>query len=118
MKLSEAQRLFASRVPRLIDRIYDQGYECSIGDVFRDPRSHGAQGETSPYGRAKSAHKNKLAIDLNLFLDGVYITDSESHRQFGEYWVAMDPENHVWGGSWTGRKKDGNHYSFRYGGIA
>ena len=113
MKLSKAQRLFAGRVPRLIDRIYDQGYECTIGDVFRDPRVHGEWGENVGYAHPKSVHKLKLAIDLNLFKDGVYLSGTEDHRQFGEYWVGLDPENHRWGGEWD----DGNHYSFTFWGV-
>ena len=73
MTLSESQRLFARRMPRLIDYINDNGYECTLGDAFRDPRSHGHMGEYIAYGRRWSAHKQRLAIDLNLFLDGKYL---------------------------------------------
>ena len=124
MRLGEAQRLFARRLPRLIDYINDNGYECTLGDAYRDPRSHGKMGHTKVYGQPKSAHKQRLAIDLNLYLDGVYLKTTEAHRPFGEYWISLDPENHEWGGDWNadGRvdpnDKDGNHYSFRYGGIA
>ena len=104
MTLGECQRLFARRVPRLIDY---------INDICRAP-AFGGQGEQGPYGEAWSAHKQRLAIDLNLFLDGEYLTSTEAHRPFGEYWKSIDPENHVWGGDFD----DGNHYSFRYNGIA
>ena len=114
MRLGEAQRLFARRLPRLIDYINDNGYECTLGDAYRDPRSHGKMGHTKVYGQPKSAHKQRLAIDLNLFLDGVYLTDSESYRLFAEYWVSLDPENHVSGIDFN----DANHFSFRYNGIA
>lgn len=115
MTLGEAQRLFASRIPRLIDRIYDQGYECTFGDAFRDPRVHGELGEDAEnaYGRPKSLHKLRLAIDLNLFRGGAYLRDTEAYRPFGEYWVGLDPENHIWGGDF----KDGNHFSFTYWGL-
>ena len=114
MTLGEAQRLFARRIPRLIDYINDNGYECTFGDAYRSPKAHGGMGEKGPYGRRNSAHKQRLAIDLNLFLDGKYLDDTESHRPFGEYWVSLDPENHVWGGAFN----DGNHYSYRFNGIA
>ena len=114
MKLGQAQRIFARRIPRLIDYINDNGYECTLGDAYRDPRSHGELGAKIAYGRRWSAHKQRLAIDLNLHLDGVYQTTTEAHRPFGEYWVSLDPDNHVWGGEF----QDGNHYSFRYGEIA
>lgn len=113
MGLGDAQRLFASRVPRLIDKIYEEGYECTIGDVFRDPRVHGKFGEKVGYAHPKSVHKLKLAIDLNLFKDGEYLSSTEAHRPFGEFWVSLDPENHRWGGEFD----DGNHYSFTYWGV-
>lgn len=112
MSLGERQRLFCSLLPRLLDKIYEDGYACTIGDAYRDPRSHGAQGESGPYGRARSAHKNKLAIDLNLFKDGKYLADTESHRAFGEYWESL----HVLC-CWGGRFQDGNHYSIVYQGV-
>ena len=124
MKLSEAQRLFARRLPRLIDYINDNGYECTLGDAYRDPRSHGEMGQKIAYGRRHSAHKQRLAIDLNLFLDGEYLSTTEAHRPFGEYWISLDPENHEWGGDWNqdgnvdDNDNDGNHYSLRHGEIA
>ena len=80
MTLGEAQRIFARRIPRLIDYIFDNGYECTFGDAYRSPRAFGGQGEEGPYGRPRSAHKNRLAIDLNLFLDGEYLSTTEAHR--------------------------------------
>lgn len=60
-------------------------------------------------------HKQRLAIDINLFKNGVYQTDTEAHRQFGDWWLAQDPDCR-WGGNFT--KPDGNHYSMIYKGIA
>lgn len=108
--LGQKQRRFSKMVAELIMYIYSQGYECSLGDAFRDPRAFGVQGAPGPYGRAYSAHKNKLAIDLNLFKDGIYLPETAYHQQFGEWWEAR-------GGTWGGRFKDGNHYSLEHGGI-
>ena len=63
--LGQRQRIMTRMLPRLIDFIYESGYECTLGDAYRDPRSHGEQGLEGPYGRPKSAHKYRLAIDLN-----------------------------------------------------
>ena len=67
MTLGEKQRLFARLVPRLIDYAYFKGYEVTLGDAYRDPRVFGQIGVKKGYGRSKSNHKIKLAIDLNLF---------------------------------------------------
>lgn len=84
-------------VPRLIDKALELGFEVTLGDAYRDPRC--------PYGSASSRHKSRLALDLNLFLDGVYLTSTEDHRPLGEWWEAQ-------GGIWGGRFNDGNHYEW------
>ena len=113
MTLGQKQRQFALDVSILVQHIYASGYECTLGDAYRDSRVFGSMGEQMGYGRAKSAHKQRLAIDLNLFKDGQYLADTESHRSFGEYWKSIR-EGNVWGGDFD----DGNHYSARHAGIA
>ena len=115
MTLGEKQKQFALDVAALIIYISTQGYACTLGDAYRDSRVFGDIGEQMGYGRANSAHKQRLAIDLNLFKDGKYLADTESHRSFGEYWKSIR-EGNVWGGDFT--PADGNHYSARHGGIA
>jgi len=104
LTLGETQRKFSKMIAELILWAYDQGYEITLGDAFRDPRAHGKWGENISYGRAKSCHKLKLAVDLNLFKDGEYLSKTEDHAVLGMKWEAM-------GGSWGGRFDDGNHYS-------
>ena len=116
MKLSDAQKEFAVHASLLIQEINRRGWACTLGDCYRSPRAFGAMGEPGPYGRASSAHKQRLAIDLNLFNpSGEYIEDSAGHQQFGEYWESLHPQNR-WGGRFT--PSDGNHYSRLWGGIA
>lgn len=93
-------------VARLIDKAFAMGYEVTLGDAYRDPRVHGALGEKRSYSSSMSLHKQRLAIDLNLFRDGRYLSSTESHRPLGEWWEAQ-------GGSWGGRFEDGNHYELR-----
>jgi len=112
MTLGERQKQFSRMIPKLLDKAYDLGFEVTLGDAFRDPRVFGAQGKFAGYGRASSAHKNRLAIDLNLFKGGKYMSDTEDHKQLGEWWESQ-------GGSWGGRFKvaDGNHYSLEWQGT-
>lgn len=109
MTLGQKQRKFTRMIADLILFAYEQGYELTFGDAFRDPRVHGAVGEKKSYSSANSLHKERLAIDLNLFKDGRFLSQSEDHRPLGEYWESL-------GGSWGGRFKDGNHYSLEHGG--
>lgn len=108
--LRQNQSLFARKVASLIIHAEYLGYEVTLGDAYRDPRLHGAMGEKKGYGAAKSFHKQRLAIDLNLFKDGRLLEDTEEHRPLGEWWEAQ-------GGTWGGRFKqpDGNHYSWGEG---
>lgn len=108
--LGQKQRRFAKLVPRLIDKAHELGFEVTLGDAYRDPRVHGAWGTKKSYSASKSVHKQRLAIDLNLFKNGVYQTSSEAHRPLGEWWEKQ-------GGCWGGRWNDGNHYSFEHNGC-
>lgn len=109
MSLGDKQRKFTRMVGLLIEWAYANGYELTVGDAYRDPRLHGAMGESKGYGAASSCHKLRLAIDFNLFRDGVFLQATEDHKLLGEYWESM-------GGSWGGRFKDGNHYSLEHEG--
>lgn len=103
--LRERQVEFAKQVPALINKAFELGYEVTLGDAYRDPRVHGNYGERKAYGESNSYHKLRLAIDLNLFKNGKFITDHTGHQQIGEWWESI-------GGTWGGRFQDPNHYSW------
>jgi hypothetical protein len=105
MSIREHQTAFMRMVPRLIDQAFAMGYEVSGGDLYRDPRVFGSRGVKQGYGNPRSKHKARLAIDLNLFLDGQYMASTEDHRPLGEWWESQ-------GGIWGGRFDDGNHYEW------
>jgi hypothetical protein len=110
--LREVQSEFAAMVPRLIDRARDLGFEVTIGDAYRDPRVHGSIGTKLGYGHPRSGHKQRLAIDLNLFLNGEFLDSTEAHKELGSWWEKQHPL-----ARWGGRFEDGNHYSFEWGGM-
>ncbi len=97
MSLRKRQSEFAKNIPGLINKAISLGFEVTLGDAYRDPRC--------PYGSRSSRHKSRLAIDLNLFRQGEYMTGTSDHRQLGEWWEAQ-------GGIWGGRFQDGNHYEW------
>ena len=94
MTLRQKQSVFSKKVALLILFAYDQGYEITFGDAW-----------------AKTGHKNdsfhyrRLAIDLNLFKDGRYLTSTKAHEPLGAFWISL-------GGAWGGAWNDGNHYSW------
>ena len=98
MTLGQKQRRFTRLVGMLIDYAYMKGYELSFGDAWAKD-GH----------RVGSLHYDRLAIDLNLFLDGKYLTTTSQHSFLGEFWENLD-DHCTWGGRF--RSKDGNHYSY------
>jgi hypothetical protein len=114
MTLGEKQRVFSQLAARLILEMAAQGYEVAIAYAYRDQTTQDrlvAEGS----GSRRSLHPLKLAIDLDLFKDGVYLTRSEDHARFGAWWKQQHPLCR-WGGDFP--KPDGNHYSVTHGGKA
>lgn len=115
MTLGQKQRKFTFMISLLIKWAYENGYELTVGDGYRDPRAYGEMGDSKMidgkriYGRIKSNHKQRLAMDFNLFKDGDYLTKTEDHKPLGDYWESI-------GGSWGGHFNDGNHYSLEHQG--
>lgn len=108
-ELLELQWKFMRALPLLILKAHELGYECSCGDALRDERVFGKVGERKGYGHPSSAHKVKLAFDLNLFKDGKYITDWTGHKELHDYWDTLGGAERITG--------DPNHYSFFYRGF-
>lgn len=108
----QQQTEFARLIPRLIDQAFLLGYECTLGDAYRDPRVHGEVGVKMGYGHRSSAHKTRCALDLLLFKDGKYLTSTEDYRELGEWWEQQHPQ-----ARWGGRFADGNHFSFEVNGV-
>lgn len=111
----EKQQAFAQAAAELIQQAHRMGYGVTLGDAFRDARVFGEFGHKAGYGRARSLHKMRLAIDLNLFKDGEYLGSTEAHRPLGEWWEQAYSNHDA---AWGGRFNDGNHYSFRLWGSA
>ena len=109
-ELLRKQQLFTKMLVDLIHRAHTLGYEVTLGDAFRDPRLHGELGVKKGYGHSKSAHKLRLACDLNLFKDGKFLQATKDHEPLGLYWESL-------GGAWGGRFEDGNHYSLEHNGV-
>lgn len=112
--LGQRQRRFLPLVAKLIEFAYAQGYELTAGEAFRTPEQAALDAQHDS-GIANSLHSLRLAIDLDLFKDGQYLTDSAAYAPLGAYWKTLDPDA-AWGGDFT-RRVDGNHFSLGWGGI-
>lgn len=105
MTLRERQEVFAKNVGLLIGYIFSQGYGCTLGEAYRT-KEQAEIYERTGKGTRNSLHCKRLAIDLNLFKDGVYQTLSEPYEFAGNYWMSLHPDNR-----WGGAGNDGNHFS-------
>lgn len=112
MTLREKQSLFVRLVALLICEAQMKGYELTFGEAYRTPEQAALNAKAGT-GIANSLHTQRLAIDLNLFKDGAFLTSTEAHRPLGEFWESLHELCR-----WGGRFKDGNHYSLSHGGRA
>lgn len=117
-RLSERQILFVKQLVLFLHWATLHGMDVTLGEAWRPPEMveiYRKQGKTE----AKySKHPDRLAIDLNLFINGKYTPKGEDYRPLGEFWESI-------GGRWGGRfgvpKKDwdkkigwdGNHFEYK-----
>ena len=111
MTLGMKQEIFSLNLALLLLYAYQHGYRVRMGETWRSPTKAG-ENAAAGIGIANSLHTLKLAADLNLFKDGVFLTKTEDHRPLGEYWESLHVDNR-----WGGRFDDGNHYSMTHGGV-
>lgn len=114
MTLRQKQSLFAEHVALLISKALALGFEVTLAEAYRSPEEAARLARVGK-GIRNSLHTQRLAIDLNLFKNGKYLSASEDHRPLGEWWE-MQHELARWGGRFT--RKDGGHYSFAHEGRA
>jgi hypothetical protein len=112
--LSELQWRFSRSLAELLIKAYELGYTVQMGETYRTPQQAAANAATGA-GISNSLHIEHLAVDLNLFKDGRYITDDEGHKDLGAFWKSL-ASDHRWGGDFT-KRKDYNHYSITPDGV-
>jgi len=117
--MRKLQSLHVLNVALLVRWAYAHGYELTFGDAYRDPllakinsglyglieKTTGAITWLARRGSKDSLHCKRLATDLNLFRNGVYLSLTEDHRELGRHWESIHNLNR-----WGGRYGDGNHY--------
>lgn len=113
--LLELQQEFFDATGLLIQKVRELGYHATWGDAYRSPEQ-AAQNAANHSGVAHSLHTDRLAVDINLFKDGVYIQDDTGHRELGAWWKSLGP-HYRWGGDIVHPRPDPNHYSITPDGI-
>lgn len=111
--MSLLQEEFAQAAAKLIQKAAELGYTVTLGEAWRTPEQ--AQWDADHHiGIAHSLHMDRLAIDLNLFKDGVFLTTPEAYVALGTWWVTLGPA-YRYGGNFA--SKDYDHYSITPDGI-
>ena len=103
-------------VGKLIIFAYENGYELTGGELWRTKSQQYLYfegfkivklGYALKFFKTKSRsktmfskHLSKLAVDLNLFKDGVLLKEKEDFKLLAEYWKSLNERNtcgYFWG---------------------
>jgi hypothetical protein len=104
----DKQQKFALAIAGLIVHAHEIGLPVTVGDAFRDPRLHGAMGVAKGYGAKNSCHKLRLAVDLNLVINGE-LAAPEAYAPLHDYWETVGGSKRI--------ADDMNHFSFAHDGF-
>lgn len=99
MTLSEKQANFTYNISKLIQWAFSQGYTLTFGEVYRTKEQQELYVKQGKSKTMNSRHLDRLAVDFNIFKDGVILHDSKLIQPLGEYWMSLNTSN-VWGGDW------------------
>lgn len=118
MKLSEKQAKFACMVGWFLCALQKEGITVTLGEVWRTDYQQKHNIEMGLSELSTSKHCERLAIDLNVFINGKYITNAEGYRHLGMLWESIGGR---WGGRFGVKKQDydkkigwdANHFEYK-----
>jgi len=107
MTLREKQSVFLINVAKFILWINEQpGYTVTGGELWRPDEMQEIYLKEGKSKVQRSKHQDRLAVDLNLFINGEYKIDKEGYKPLADYWESLD-ENNKAGYNWSW---DANHF--------
>lgn len=115
MTLGEKQRLFAKLLGDFLVWIFTEPGRGVTGGEWERSQAQADANAASGAGISNSLHLKRIAVDLNLFLNGEYQNMTEAYRELGEHWKSLHPLCR-WGGDFQTRP-DGNHFSIEHEGV-
>lgn len=92
--LRTKQSIFLQNVAKLI--IYANtlpGYELTGGELWRTAEQQAIYLAKRLSKTKYSRHQDRLAIDLNVFINGEYRTDKAAFKPLAEYWKSLNVNN-------------------------
>lgn len=116
MSVVEHQWHFLQDLSELIWHVEVQhpDWQLTGGELWRNSIMQSVYRQLGLSWTSNSRHLDRLAIDLNLFISGQYITDGAhpAYQELGRVWEELDDHNR-WGVWKNGRQVDGNHFERR-----
>jgi len=121
MSLSDKQWIFLQNVGNLITYAAKNGYKLTGGELYRteDQQWLYYNGKTIHDGELiddtrksktmKSKHLKRLAVDLNIFKNGVLTYKYEDVEPLGRYWMSLN-KNNRWGGDWNKNHENDDNF--------
>ena len=115
LTLRTARCRFTEALAALIQFATARGYELALAEgmdrkTTKDPTTDHMPG---------SLHEIGLAQDIDLYLGGVYLSNSEDYIMLGTFWEDYGVEHGLplaWGGNF--KISDGCHFSLRWKGVS
>lgn len=116
MTLLEKQHAFSKTLARFITDLASRGYYVTLGEAWR-PNEQAQLYAITGQGIRNSLHCLRLAIDLNIFLDGVWLVTKDELEIPGKIWKSYSNDliKCCWGGDF--QKIDALHFSIEHNGI-
>lgn len=121
MSLSDKQWIFLQNVSNLIMWAAKNGYKLTGGELYRteDQQWLYYSGKKIEDGKLvdapvksktmNSKHLRRLAIDLNIFKNGVLTYNYDDIEPLGRYWCSLN-QNNRWGGDWNKNNKNDDRF--------
>lgn len=98
MALVTEQWNFLQDVAKLIAKAEILGIVLTGGELYRTKEQQAIYLKEGKSKTANSQHMNRLAIDLNFFINGQLCYDKKKIQPLGDYWESLSPANR-WGGN-------------------
>lgn len=114
MNLIEKQKLFPQLLAKFYMDLKNMGYEFTQGEAYRPPETAKLYSQAGK-GITNSLHCLRLALDLNLFKNNVFLTKLEDYRPAGELWESYSTSQATC--AWGGRFQDADHFSLSHNGV-
>lgn len=99
MTLREKQTEFMWDLIKLLTYIKNCGYDVTGGELLRTCEMQEIYLKTGKSKVKHSRHQDKLAIDLNIFINGKLVYVKKELQHIGDFWEGLNSKN-KWGGNY------------------